>query len=50
MDYAISYDTTPAVQASIDGIVQTLFEAMVLVVLVVFIFLQNCPRHASFRC
>ena len=41
VDYAISYDTTPAVQASISGIVQTLFEAVVLVILVVFVFLQN---------
>lgn len=41
VDYAISYDTTPAVQASINGIVQTLLEAVVLVVLVVFVFLQN---------
>jgi HAE1 family hydrophobic/amphiphilic exporter-1 len=41
VDYAISYDTTPAVQASINGIVQTLFEALVLVILVVFVFLQN---------
>lgn len=41
VDYAISYDTTPAVRESIKGIVHTLFEAVVLVVLVVFIFLQN---------
>jgi HAE1 family hydrophobic/amphiphilic exporter-1 len=41
VDYAITYDTTPAVRASIEGIVHTLFEAVVLVVLVVFIFLQN---------
>ncbi len=41
VDYGISYDTTPAVQASITGIVQTLLEAVVLVVLVVFLFLQN---------
>lgn len=41
VDYGISYDTTPAVEASIDGIVQTLLEAVVLVVLVVFLFLQN---------
>lgn len=41
VDYSISYDTTPAVQASIEGIVHTLFEAVILVVLVVFIFLQN---------
>ena len=41
MDYKIVYDTTPAVQASIDGIVHTFMEAVVLVTLVVFIFLQN---------
>ncbi|HKA31797.1 MAG TPA: multidrug efflux RND transporter permease subunit, partial [Candidatus Binatia bacterium] len=41
MDYKIVYDTTPAVKASIDGIVHTFFEAVVLVTLVVFIFLQN---------
>ncbi|MCC6232284.1 MAG: multidrug efflux RND transporter permease subunit [Verrucomicrobiales bacterium] len=41
VDYAISYDTTPAVQASIEEILHTLLEAIVLVVLVVFVFLQN---------
>ena len=41
VDYAISYDSTPAVSASIEEIVHTLFEVIVLVVLVVFIFLQN---------
>lgn len=41
VDYGISYDTTPAVEASIEGIVHTLLEAIVLVVLVVFLFLQN---------
>ncbi|HEY1373935.1 MAG TPA: multidrug efflux RND transporter permease subunit [Candidatus Binatia bacterium] len=41
MDYKIVYDTTPAVKASIEGIVHTFFEAVVLVTLVVFIFLQN---------
>jgi hydrophobic/amphiphilic exporter-1 (mainly G- bacteria), HAE1 family len=41
MDYKIVYDTTPAVKASIDGIVHTFLEAVVLVTLVVFIFLQN---------
>jgi hydrophobic/amphiphilic exporter-1 (mainly G- bacteria), HAE1 family len=41
MDYKIVYDTTPAVEASIEGIVHTFFEAVVLVTLVVFIFLQN---------
>ncbi len=41
IDYAISYDSTPAAEASIEEIVHTLFEALVLVVLVVFLFLQN---------
>ena len=41
VDYKIVYDTTPAVKASIDGIVHTFIEAIVLVTLVVFIFLQN---------
>ena len=41
MDYKIVYDTTPAVKASIDGIVHTFIEAIILVTLVVFIFLQN---------
>jgi HAE1 family hydrophobic/amphiphilic exporter-1 len=41
MDYTIVYDTTPAVEASIESIMHTFFEAVVLVTLVVFIFLQN---------
>ena len=41
LDYKIVYDTTPAVEASIEGIVHTFLEAIVLVTLVVFIFLQN---------
>jgi len=41
MDYKIVYDTTPAVQASIHEIVKTFVEALILVTLVVFIFLQN---------
>jgi HAE1 family hydrophobic/amphiphilic exporter-1 len=41
MDYTIVYDTTPAVEASIESIVHTFFEAVVLVTLVVFVFLQN---------
>ena len=39
VDYAITYDSTPAVSASIEEIVHTLFEAIVLVVFVVFVFL-----------
>src|SRR5690349_15691852 len=41
LDYKIVYDTTPAVKASIHEIVKTFVEALVLVTLVVFIFLQN---------
>jgi len=41
MDYKIVYDTTPAVEASIESIVHTFLEAVVLVTLVVLIFLQN---------
>jgi HAE1 family hydrophobic/amphiphilic exporter-1 len=41
MDYKIVYDTTPAVEASIDSIVHTFFEAVILVTIVVLVFLQN---------
>ena len=39
--YEIPYDTTPFIEASIEEVVVTIFEALVLVVLVVFIFLQS---------
>jgi HAE1 family hydrophobic/amphiphilic exporter-1 len=41
IDYKISLDTTLAVSEGITEIVHTLFEAIILVILVVFIFLQN---------
>lgn len=41
MDYAMPYDTSEFVQASINEVVKTLAEAMVLVLLVIFLFLQN---------
>jgi HAE1 family hydrophobic/amphiphilic exporter-1 len=41
MDYKIVYDTTPSVKASIESILHTFFEAVILVTLVVLIFLQN---------
>ncbi len=41
MQYDIPYDTTLFVTASIDEVLQTLYEAMGLVFIVVFIFLQN---------
>ncbi len=39
--WSIPYDTTPFVQISVDEVVTTLIEAMVLVFLVMFLFLQN---------
>jgi hydrophobic/amphiphilic exporter-1 (mainly G- bacteria), HAE1 family len=41
VSYKVVYDTTPAVTASIEEIVHTLLEAVVLVIAVVFLFLQN---------
>src|SRR5262249_22202923 len=41
MDYLISLDTTLPVSEGITEIVHTLFEAVVLVLIVVFVFLQN---------
>jgi hydrophobe/amphiphile efflux-1 (HAE1) family protein len=41
MDYAIPYDTTLFVRASIKDVVKTLFEGVALVVLVVLVFLQS---------
>jgi HAE1 family hydrophobic/amphiphilic exporter-1 len=41
VDYKIVYDSTPAVEASIEEINHTLVEAVILVVIVVFVFLQN---------
>ena len=41
LDYTISLDTTDFVRLSIEEVVHTLFEALVLVVLVVFLFLQS---------
>jgi len=41
LEYTVSLDTTKAVTAGIEDIVHTLLEAVVLVVLVVFLFLQS---------
>ena len=41
VDYLIPFDTTRFVKASIEEVVKTLFEAAVLVVLVVYLFLQS---------
>jgi len=41
LDYTVSLDTTLAVSEGISEIVKTLFEALVLVIIVVFVFLQG---------
>jgi multidrug efflux pump len=41
LDYKIPYDSTRFVQAAVSDVVKTLFEALALVILVVFLFLQD---------
>ena len=41
IDYVIPYDSTMFVRTAIEDVVRTLLEAVLLVILVVFIFLQN---------
>ncbi|MFN4283124.1 MAG: efflux RND transporter permease subunit [Alphaproteobacteria bacterium] len=41
MEYAVPYNTTRFVEVSIEEVIHTFIEAIVLVVLVVFVFLQN---------
>ncbi|CAG0964389.1 Efflux pump membrane transporter BepE [Methylophilaceae bacterium] len=41
MDYAVPYDTSDFVKSSIGEVLKTLGEAMILVILVVFLFLQS---------
>src|SRR5207245_1070243 len=41
IDYSIVYDTTPFIKESIIEVFETLFDAVVLVALVVLVFLQN---------
>ncbi len=41
IDYAIVYDTTPFINESIQDVFETLFDAIVLVAVVVLVFLQN---------
>ncbi|BET26780.1 multidrug efflux pump [Limnobacter thiooxidans] len=41
MEWDIAYDTTPFVKISIEGVVKTLIEAIILVFLVMYLFLQN---------
>ncbi|HEY0685415.1 MAG TPA: efflux RND transporter permease subunit [Steroidobacter sp.] len=41
ISWAVPYDTTPFISISVDEVVKTLVEAMALVFLVMFLFLQN---------
>jgi multidrug efflux pump len=41
IDYDVSFDTTKVVEASIDEVIETLVIAIILVVLVTYVFLQN---------
>ncbi len=41
VQYEVPYDTSPFVQVSIEKVIHTLIEAMILVFVVMFIFLQN---------
>jgi hydrophobe/amphiphile efflux-1 (HAE1) family protein len=41
MSYRVAYDTTQFIQQSVDEVIKTLFEAVVLVVLVIILFLQT---------
>ena len=41
MSYALPFDTSPFIKVSIEKVVQTLIEAMLLVFAVMFLFLQN---------
>jgi HAE1 family hydrophobic/amphiphilic exporter-1/multidrug efflux pump len=41
VEYTMAFDTTPFVVASIEEVVKTLFEAIALVLLVVYLFLQS---------
>ena len=41
VDYQIAYDTTPFIRESVNDVIKTLFEAVVLVGIVVLVFLQD---------
>ncbi|MET0238314.1 MAG: multidrug efflux RND transporter permease subunit [Sphingobium sp.] len=41
VQWQVAFDSTPFINASIESVIQTLIEAMVLVFLVMFLFLQN---------
>lgn len=41
IEWTVAYDTTPFINASVTSVIETLIEAMLLVFLVMFLFLQN---------
>jgi multidrug efflux pump len=41
VEYSIAYDTTPFIRESVEDVVKTLFEAVILVGIVVLVFLQD---------
>ena len=41
LDYSVVYNPTEFIQASVDAVIHTLFEAILLVFFFMFIFLQN---------
>jgi multidrug efflux pump len=41
LEWKVAFDTTPFINASISSVIHTLIEAMILVFLVMFLFLQN---------
>ena len=41
LDYSVVYNPTEFIQASVDAVIHTLFEALILVVIVVILFLQT---------
>lgn len=41
MKTTVTFDTTPFISVSIEGVVKTLIEAMVLVVVIMYLFMQN---------
>jgi Cation/multidrug efflux pump len=52
LTYTIPFDTTVFVSASVNEVYHTLFEAGLLVLIVIVVFLQNwratlCPRHRA---
>ena len=49
MEWVVPFDTTPFVRISIQEVVRTLFEAIVLVVCVMFLLLQNWRAVGYFR-